>query len=186
MNIKQIVKLLQHLLTSGTQESKNSSESQPSPSLEAKVPEIIKPSLRQDEENYIWKKGEKFKLTPHFSTAEFVCHCNYEDCVDQKISKELVTKLEQIRNEVAQPLIISSAYRCSKHQNKLREDGVNTVVAQKISQHELGKAVDAVPKDRKNVLGSFLTICEKHFTAIGTSEQFLHLDLRKQYIRWKY
>lgn len=147
---------------------------------EAKKPEVV-----QDPDFYIWRKGDKVKLSPHFSTTEFSCHCNYSECVEQKISKDLITRLEQVRVEVNQPLVITSAYRCSAYQAKLRADGVNTVVA-KLSQHELGKAADVVPKDRKDVRGSFLIICQKRFNAIGLSDKFLHLDLRPQYIRWEY
>ena len=98
----------------------------------------------------------------------------------------MVVRLDLIRKEIKQPLVITSAFRCHKHQAFLRSAGVNTIVAQ-VSQHELGNAVDAVPKDQKNVRTDFMAVCEKHFDAIGLSNSFLHLDLRiGRKRRWEY
>jgi uncharacterized protein YcbK (DUF882 family) len=111
------------------------------------------------------------------------CHCNYPDCKKQRISKVLIEKLGTIRKEIKQPLVVTSAYRCSKYQAFLRASGVNTVVA-KLSQHELGNAADVVPKDGK--MEGFESICAKQFDSIGLSDKFLHLDLRPGVRRWKY
>lgn len=140
------------------------------------------------EENgyYIWNKGEDHVLSPYFSTKEFTCKCNFPDCKKQRISKTMVVRLDLIRKEIKQPLIITSAFRCHKYQTFLRSAGVNTVVAQ-VSQHELGNAVDVVPKDQKNVRTDFLKVCKEHFDAIGLSDSFLHLDLRTgKQRRWEY
>lgn len=111
------------------------------------------------------------------------CNCSYKDCVEQRISKDLIQKLENVRIEVNQPLIITSAYRCTEYQTHLRSSGVNTVVAKK-STHELGDAVDVVPKD-KNMEG-FEDICAKQFDSIGLAKNFLHLDTRQGKRRWNY
>jgi uncharacterized protein YcbK (DUF882 family) len=95
----------------------------------------------------------------------------------------MITKLDLIRVEIKQPMIITSAYRCMKHQAFLRSAGVNTVVA-KQSTHEQGQAVDAIPKDGK--MEGFEAICAKHFDSIGVAKNFLHLDLRLGHRRWKY
>lgn len=124
-------------------------------------------------------------MSPHFSTKEFSCHCHYPDCKEQRISKDLIDKLESIRVEVKQPLIVTSAFRCPKYQAYLRAVGTNTVVA-KLSQHELGNAADIVPKDGLNVQTTFLEICGKHFDSIGLSNKFLHCDLREGKRRWNY
>jgi uncharacterized protein YcbK (DUF882 family) len=56
-----------------------------------------------------------------------------------------------------------------------------------VSQHELGNAVDIVPKDQKDVQGKFLEICSEEFDAIGLSPKFLHVDLRTgKKRRWNY
>lgn len=142
--------------------------------------------VKEEEGFYVWDKGENLELSKYFKTKEFTCHCHFPDCKKQRIDKELISKLDKIREEIGQPLVVTSAFRCTKHQAFLRSAGVNTVVAKKISQHELGKAADIVPADQKNVKTKFLDIVRKHFTAIGLSTQFLHVDLRKEKIEWDY
>jgi hypothetical protein len=178
MNMSQIVKLIMSLLTFHTGGSKSSSTK---PALSDKP---VGP--KSDGDHYIWKKGENISISKYFSTSEFTCQCNFLDCKDQKISKSLITKLEHVREKAKQPLIVTSAFRCGKHQAFLRASGVNTVVAQ-VSQHELGNAVDITPKDQKDVRGKFLEICSEEFDAIGLSDRFLHVDLRTgKKRRWKY
>jgi hypothetical protein len=143
------------------------------------------PSIKTDGDYYIWKKGDTLVLSKYFGTAEFSCHCNFSDCKEQRISKSLITKLDKIREAEKQPLIVTSAFRCTKYQAVLRASGVNTVVA-KLSQHELGNAADIVPKDQKNVRTTFLDICAKEFDSIGLSDKFLHCDLRLGKRRWNY
>ena len=127
---------------------------------------------------YIWNKGDNISLSKYFSTKEFSCHCHFPDCKKQKISKSLVAKLGDIREEIGQPMVVTSAFRCQKYQAFLRAAGVNTVVA-KASQHELGEAADIVPLDQKDIKGKFLDICGKYFDSIGLSDHFLHVDERK-------
>jgi zinc D-Ala-D-Ala carboxypeptidase len=164
-------------LTSRTSVSKNSSKKAPSPIVEDKSPK-----LKEEGDYYVWEKGQVFKLSDHFSTKEMDCRCKYESCKDQRISKDLINRLEKVRTEVGSPLIITSAYRCTEYQAHLRSAGVNTVVAKK-STHELGDAVDAIPK--KGMEG-FEDICAKHFDSIGLANNFLHLDTRQGKRRWKY
>lgn len=107
-------------------------------------------------------------------------------CKEQRISQDLISRLEKIRVDVQQPVKVTSAFRCKEHQDYIRQSGVSTVVAKKQSQHELGNAVDILPKDGKDIKTKFLDICSGYFQAIGLSDKFLHCDLRKEYIRWKY
>jgi len=178
MSIEEIVKWVISLLTYHTTESTSSSKSQPS-----------SPSLKEENGYYIWEKGQVLKLSEHFSTKEMNCHCEYPECKEQRISKDLIEKLEEVREEAAEPLIVTSAYRCSEYQEYLREEakkpgGKLTVVAKK-STHELGDAVDVCPKSRPVEFG-FEDMCAKHFDSIGLAKNFLHLDLRKGKRRWNY
>lgn len=177
MSILKSVKNLISQLTSATSESAGSSKKAPLKPSEDKV------GLKEEEGYYIWKKGENYPLSKYFSTKEFECHCNFPDCSKQRISKTLITRLDQIRIDVKQPLIVTSAYRCTKHQAFLRAAGVNSVVAQK-SQHEIGNAADIVPKDQK--MEGFEAVCAKQFDSIGIAKNFLHVDLRQGKRRWNY
>jgi hypothetical protein len=179
MNIESIAKLIMSLLTSHTTASKNSSKKAPSPSS----PTDNSPKLREEGGFYLWDKGQSFTISKHFSTKEMTCRCSFPECKEQRISKDLIQRIEKIREEIAQPLIVTSAYRCTPYQQFLRSHGVNTVVASK-SQHELGNAVDVVPKDRK--MAGFEDVCAKQFESIGLAKDFLHLDTRPGKKRWNY
>ena len=179
MSIDTLVKLITNLLTSVTTGSKDNLKTRPSPLLDNS------PKLIDNGQYFLWDKGQVFKVSAHFSTKELSCHCSYPECVKQKISKDLIQRIENVREEVAQPLIVTSAFRCPAWQAHLAATGVNTVVA-KMSQHELGNAVDILPKDGLNIRTKFQDICAKQFQAIGLSDKFLHVDTRPQYIRWEY
>ena len=168
-----IVNLMKSLLTSVTGGSKNSS----------KTPPLNSSDLKEDEGYYIWKKGESIVLSKYFNTKEFTCRCNFPDCPKQRISKTLITRLDNIRSEVNLPLVITSGFRCVKYQAFLRAAGVNSVVAKK-STHELGDAADIVPSNGK--MDGFETICAKQFDSIGVASNFLHVDTRIGKRRWKY
>lgn len=180
MNIKKIVELIIHLLISPTSVSKSSLKSLPS-----KSPIKEDPKLEIIDGYFVWQKEYEYPLSKHFSTREFKCKCSYETCKEQRISVDLINKLEVIREEIGQPLIIISAYRCSRHQEYIRQSGQFTVVAKK-STHELGDAADIVPRDGKDVKGQFLKVCAQHFDSIGLSDKFLHCDQRKGVRRWVY
>jgi uncharacterized protein YcbK (DUF882 family) len=145
--------------------------------------------MQEDSSYYHWNKGDIYFLDKKqsFKTSEFACHCNYPECKEQRLNKKLFAKLLELRQEVNEPLIITSAFRCSKYQERLRAEGVNTVVAKK-STHELGDAIDVRPIRMK--VKDFLGFCEKKFYAIGIASNFLHLDMRgqdnKQVRRWNY
>lgn len=178
MNTKLIVDFIMSLLTYHTTGSKSSSAKAPLLSS----PES-KPEVKIVDGYYIWKKGEVFELSPHFSTREMSCKCSHDSCVEQRISEKLIDKLELVRGDIKEPLVITSAYRCSKHQEDIRNSGTSTVVAKK-STHELGDAVDCRPKSGMNP--GFELTCSSEFTSIGRADTFLHLDLRSDFRRWKY
>lgn len=130
---------------------------------------------------YIWKKGERTKLSKYFSTHEFDCQCIHKTCVDQKISVSLIENLNKIREDVGGPLNVTSGFRCARHQNDLRKqlnkDGKQlTVPTGSVSQHELGNAADVSP--RTSTISILRKIVEKVFDSIGIAKTFLHVDTR--------
>lgn len=183
MSIETIVKFIMSLLTSGTSESKDSSKSQPL--VSSPTDEIDESKLSEVDGYFIWYKGYEHPLSKHFGTREFTCQCKHDTCKEQRISKELIRRLEEIREDIQQPMIVTSGFRCSRHQEDIRNSGVSTVAAKK-STHELGEAADIVPKDKKDVKGKFLLVCAHYFDSIGLSDRFLHVDLRTGVRRWNY
>lgn len=132
-----------------------------------------------------WIKGSQGQLSLHFSRREFECHCSYKDCTTQTIDAELIKKLETVHALMCKPILITSGYRCSKHQKDLSANpAIET--ANGTSQHELGKAADITwPK-----FDSLLTnkhIVETEFKATGWGKHFVHVDLRlDKERRWSY
>jgi uncharacterized protein YcbK (DUF882 family) len=107
-----------------------------------------------------------FLLTENFNLKEFACKC----CNTVKIDSELVGKLQILRKRIARPIIITSGYRCPKHNKEV--GGTDT------SYHTMGLAADIV------VNGYKLEELEKLASEIGfrgigiyKSQGFLHLDL---------
>ena len=133
---------------------------------------------------YTWVKGDVYVFNKYFKTDEFSCQCKLKSCVNQKVSKDLIKKLTELRESVNEPLRITSGFHCKEHQEEIRKSGQSTVVA-KVSTHELGDAADVQPT-RTN-MRDFETLAAKIFKAIGIAKNFLHLDLRDDKIRrWPY
>lgn len=177
--LKIVAEMISQLI-SATIGSKDSSKKAP---LNIESPKEPEPLLKEEDGYYVWNKGQNLSLSKYFSTSEFSCRCNFPECKKQRISKTLISRLDQVRVDLKQPLIVTSAYRCTRYQAFLRSAGVNTVVA-KVSTHEQGHAADVVPKDGK--LDGFEAIASKYFDSIGIAKNFLHLDLRVGRRRWDY
>lgn len=133
---------------------------------------------------YLWKKGQTYSFNKYFKTSEFSCQCKLQSCVDQKISKELISKLTELREAMLEPLTITSGFRCTAHQEEIRKSGVSTVVAV-LSTHELGQAADVKPS--RTPIKYMVDIASRYFMSIGIAKNFIHLDLRQGKIRrWNY
>lgn len=140
--------------------------------------------MRDENGYYLWKKGEIYPFNKYFTSREFSCQCSNLDCVDQKISKELISKLMELREALCEPLVITSGFRCKAHQEAIAKSEVSTVVA-KHSQHELGLAADLKPT--RTPTSQVAQVAARFFKAIGTASVFIHVDLRDdKERRWIY
>lgn len=126
---------------------------------------------------HTWTRGATGALSAYFTAKEFTCKCGV--CRDQRVSKELIKKLDLVRAAVG-PITITSGFRCGLHQANLTKQGLNTA---KNSTHCIGQAADITCGD----LAALFTACEAEFKAIGTAATFLHVDLRADKVRrWSY
>jgi len=108
------------------------------------------------------KDWEKVK---YFKKIEFVCPC----CGRCEMDKELIWKLDLLRELVGEPLIIESGYRCERH-NKAVGGAPN-------SAHLRGKAVDIRCTNsllRYKILNYAFYI---RFIRIGIAKNFVHIDI---------
>lgn len=131
---------------------------------------------KPEPEYYIWNKGSDIKLSNNFKSSEFSCHCKFPECVEQRISSDLINRLEKIRTELGQPIHITSGYRCTKYQKVVADSGAQTAKGK--SQHELGNAADIAPQDGD--CKKALVVANKYFIFIGIANSFLHLDTRPE------
>lgn len=112
------------------------------------------------------------RLTANFNLTEFVCR----HCGTVKIDPELVRRLQALRDEVGQPVIITSGYRCPEHNR--------AVGGAEQSQHLFGRAADIyVPKMDTEELAK---IADKYFAdgGLGVYDTFVHVDTRGTRVRW--
>ena len=115
----------------------------------------------------------------HFRREEFGCRCKGK-CGGFPVEPdgELVKLLDDIREELGQPIFINSAIRCSEHNSAV--GGV------KNSQHLLGKAADIhAPGISPETLAA---MAEKYLTGrggIGVYDTFVHIDVRGTKARWR-
>ncbi len=109
-------------------------------------------------------------LSTHFDREEFGCR----HCGKVKVADELVVRLERLRAEVGEPLVVVSGYRCPVH---------NAAVGGKArSQHLLGQAVDLRPTYARVSQAAHVG-----FTGIGQRNGWAtHVDIRPKAARWSY
>lgn len=129
--------------------------------------------------NTNWKRGERLRLSPHFTSDEFECHCG--KCEFQQISGILIERLETLRERFGCPIRVTSGYRCAEHQANLRRQGVETAAGK--SQHELGNAADISALD----IPRLSSLAQIDFKSVGTAASFVHVDTRDDKPRrWAY
>ena len=99
----------------------------------------------------------------------------------QMMSKEMLSKLDMIREEYGKPIHINSGYRTEAHNEK--------VGGKPASSHLKGLAVDIAcnaSRDRFNLVNLFI----KHdINRIGIAKNFIHVDIdgdKDQDVMWTY
>lgn len=117
------------------------------------------------DEFHYWKTGDKIQFTDNFSSDEFEC----PGSDDHKISKDLVEKLQELREAYGKSITITSGYRSPEYNAKV--GGVAN------SQHVLGRGADITGKD----LDKLYDLCLGIFSAVGDGRKkgkFIHVDNR--------
>lgn len=112
-------------------------------------------------------------ITLNTNSEEFRCKCG--KCTESLISTDLVAKLEKIRELAKAPVIVTSGYRCSSHQQALRDKGMETAKGK--SSHEMGIAVDLFCATHCGASLAQLAN-QAGFKNIGTAETWIHCDDR--------
>lgn len=112
------------------------------------------------------------KLSEHFIANEFRCPC----CKKVIVNPILIDKLEIFRKEINNSIIITSAYRCEKHNIEVSNSNK--------SLHISGDAVDINLQHTKNAV-EMLKKAAKIFSRVGIYQSdinetwaFIHVDVK--------
>ncbi|MCD4818661.1 MAG: peptidase M15 [Candidatus Cloacimonetes bacterium] len=108
-----------------------------------------------------------WRLVKFFHKQEFRCSC----CGKIIIYAELVLKLDLARELAETAFVITSGYRCRKHNKEI--GGV------KDSTHIYGLAVDIAVSDNITRLKILKGLIIAGFRRIGIGEDFIHVDIDK-------
>lgn len=114
----------------------------------------------------------------YFKESEFACKCGcgFGSTLGD-ISIELLTCLEKIREVVKEPIYITSACRCKKHNTK--------VGGKSLSKHLTGEAVDIFTKNIKpSKLADIIDSLYPNKYGVGVYKTFTHFDVRKNKVRF--
>jgi len=126
------------------------------------------------------EKVEKFieeNDIKHFQVREFTC----KHCGEVKIESELIEILEELRKDLKMPVVITSAYRCAKHNQEI--GGVPS------SAHVRGYAVDIRVLDSRTRFYVVRWLLERGINRIGIGRDFIHFDLdpeKPKNVIWHY
>lgn len=108
--------------------------------------------------------------TKNFSIQEMACKCGECDPAEHIMNTWYMTRLQKIRELIAQPLIITSGYRCESHNA--------SVGGSRGSFHLLGRAADIRAENGRMrselVMYAFKAGCY----GIGIGADFIHIDDR--------
>ncbi len=113
-------------------------------------------------------------MTKHFRHSEFECKCCRKPAVH---NAHLKAVLELVRHHFGNPVFITSAYRCERHNEAV--GGSDT------SQHLLSTAADISVQDVTPLeVVKFLESVFPDDYGIGLYDDFVHVDVRQIKARW--
>ena len=111
-----------------------------------------------------------FQLSENFNLQEFECTGEGHNHV--KVCRELVDKLQELRERLGRPIMINSAFRCEERNREV--GGADE------SQHLTGRAVDISMRNQDISHGELKSLAQGiGFTGIGLYDTFVHLDTRE-------
>jgi len=105
------------------------------------------------------------QLTPNFYRDEFACFCG---CGLDDIDRALVAKLQVVRDEIGQPIKITSGCRCQKQNEKAG--------GSPFSAHLSGHAADISCTHSHKRMTLLPALC-REFRRVGPKGSFIHVDV---------
>lgn len=100
----------------------------------------------------------------YFADKELACPC----CGENGTNEKSLEMLNKARHSAGVPFVINSAYRCQKHNAKVK--GSTT------SSHMKGYAFDIKAKDSPTRYKVLRSLFRAGFKRVGVYETFIHVD----------
>jgi len=121
------------------------------------------------------------KLAANFTAREFICPC----CGEEGVRDALVFLLQMAHDALPEDrvMVITSAYRCKKHNSDPKVGGSST------SSHLKGLAVDIKCETSNFRYLLIKALLEVGFKRIGIGKNFIHVDHdgnKDQNVIWTY
>lgn len=107
------------------------------------------------------------RLTRNFIAREFICPC----CDAEGITDELVVKLQMAHDIYGRVMIVTSGFRCEKHNASEKVRGL------KDSAHLTGLAADIRCDNSRHRFLLLSAFIQAGFKRIGIYENFIHVDV---------
>lgn len=121
-----------------------------------------------------YNRNEIKQLSENFKSSEFNCKCG--NC-ETKVSLDLITALQDIRDHFGVPVYVTSGYRCEYWNSK--------VGGARYSQHKLGKAADIIVEGISPLEVAQYAQGVQFVNGIGLYDNFVHIDVRLSKAYWK-
>jgi len=117
-------------------------------------------------------------ISKHFNRAEFACKCG---CGYDDISGRFLNILDDIRDLIDRPLVITSGCRCQEYNKK--------VGGKKYSAHTKGLAVDLNAVSSVERFEIVQALVAFKVSRVGIGKDFVHIDIdqsKPQQVIWLY
>ena len=105
----------------------------------------------------------------YFTDKELSCKCG---CDKQEMNSKFMKSIGELRELYGKPLIVTSAYRCPEHNNKVSSTGLN-------GPHTTGKAIDFLIS-RQDAYDLLFYAIGMQFSGLGINQKgtsrFIHID----------
>jgi len=123
------------------------------------------------------QRSPAWMVSKNFKVSEVAC----KHCGKNGMSQEFVDLLQQFRDFLGAPVVITSGYRCELHPVEVTKKG-------RVGRHRMGVAVD-IHSPGMSLKDLYRKVEEfRRFLGVGVSIEggFIHCDKRETKARWKY
>ncbi|MBD3181053.1 peptidase M15 [Candidatus Poribacteria bacterium] len=120
------------------------------------------------------------RITKNFRVEEFECPC-CGGILDTLAFRNFVVKLQDARDTSGIPFVITSGYRCFRHNKRI---GGNSD-----SSHLKGIAADILTRTSSERYFILKSLIKAGFNRIGIGKNYIHADLdtdKPQFLIWTY